>query len=49
MRTLEMSIVLKGGGEDDGGDGRVRRIVGNMVDLLLIYFLYCSANSSLGG
>jgi len=52
MRTLEMSIALmrRGGGEeDDGGDGRVRRMVGDWVDLLLIYFLYTSANFSLGG
>jgi len=27
MRTLEMSIVCRRGGEDDGGEGRVRRMV----------------------
>jgi len=49
MRTLEMSIVERGGGEDDGGEGRVRRMVGDWVALLFIYSLYSCASSSLGG
>jgi len=40
MRTLEMSIVWRRGGEDDGGEGRVRRMVGDWVDLLCMYSLY---------
>jgi len=34
MRTLEMSIVIRGGGEEDGEERRVRRMVGDWVDLL---------------
>jgi len=33
-RTLEMSIVEKGGVVDDGREGRVWRMVGDWVDLL---------------
>jgi len=47
--AMEMSIVERGGGEEYGGEGRVRRMVGDWVDLLIIYSLYCSAYSSLGG